>query len=1667
MDSNRELQKLFINDFVTDFFLWIYTPVETQKELFAMLKELYKTERRKQPVWIVLAMIQMFYWTRTENKEWRMCTVPRINLATKAVNGARPPETKIEEIRRIQYEIIRIQLENNEFDKKDIQSIIAFLCMETTDKGATIGVLRTLNAIFSSAPQIFADKFYEEKGLDVLVSMLSTDSEELLVSLIGLIQILVTILSGNQHFCENVNAISIAMGDNLSGHVKMTLSIYKMLLGMCITDNPTPMTNFKGQDNYILTYPEFYCHCVLPLSASAAEPIRIAAIHDTCLLLERPANVDRFILFPGWQSVLVNIFIAQLASSSEIQLDVSRGTPEYVYDADVTGDDLSDEEELKRARQSTFDVICTILRTIGLTSVVGPSEWKSFESLLAALQVSEQKNGSLTNIIYHMKIRFYKALTESFKPKAGMPDAMRALYKKGTPQFQKACYTIVFILDDIFAMHSNNPLSDSQNVCTILFNIIDFMSVSHITNSHDWCGCDKPKPGSSVVGASLGLRNGGFAGLYIWLCTSIAKMKYLIKIPSGCTSIHKAIDYLCKYCEDNLPGFFGAFNDDFYYVSRFLIKFYDKFKNTEDVEYFSSVLSLVVNSYIKKRIKKFTDETTTSLNKALDSVTSHLTEVEETNYLATAISADEGIANRAKRFRNDVLQKNVTIGLKANTAFVESIRMYTEKITGNDEYLLIEERYTVKKVTDRCKSQTINRLQQSCRSLREGNAEAAHKWRKIIRSLSSGNGPWGTAEAIVNWKLDEAENSSRMRVKMKRNYSFDIHDGAAVMSTRSRQPSAPPSPTMKFTTEISAAKDAWMMLSTTLSSKKASKVKKSDGTNADGVYDEDEDVDVDDIEKREGETETLYETSCNVIRPGKIYTGILTVRKDGILFVEASKSKSKDNKRVKKMFWKADMIREVHFRRYLLVHTALEIFFTDSTNVFLNFTSVKIKEIVHKKIVSGIDPPNLSYGDSKTSQEILESSGLTEQWVNGEISNFDYLMKLNTIAGRTYNDLRQYPVFPWIIADYTSDKLDFNNPEMFRDLSKPVGALNPKRLNSFRQRYENFCDPNVPPFMYATHYSSADITFFYLLRVEPFTTYYVRHLRGHFDLADRMFGSIAKTWHNCLHGNSDIKELIPEFFYFPDFLRNSNNFDFGETQAGVKLNDVELPPWAHNSPEEFIRMNRAALESPYVSMHLHEWIDLIFGYKQRGKAAEEANNIFCFFTYEGAVDINKIDNEIDRIAMRDQIANFGQTPTQLLTKPHPQKKVPLSMTSFITPSFLHERFFKHLNESFKTETITANDTTTSCDKKIVFVATPESVITDLAFSFVSDNPNRLLTVDCLYNINTTINANDLFLLSEFEKEGNSDKESGDESDPSKESKKSHSLAHDKFTVEKTQRIHGIKDDVNNNFFSLTDNGAFMLCCGFWDNSFRILGLEESNVGEKTKLSMVQKVIHHKDLVTCIYFNDFAGVVATGSRDTSIMLWNIIDDNPIRVDNHPFNVLYGHNDEVVSLDINVELDIAASCAKDGCLMVHNIRNGGFVWSEQVSEAGDPTMLVKITPIGNIVVYSPQRSEILVYNVNGRLLSSQKYGACSCEGNEHKDSDDEDEGCRDIINDMAVILDGDVLVTCGTKKLCFWRLCDMKICFSLDLESPAYCIHVSKNEVFYYVGMKNGKVLVLKA
>jgi len=127
---------------------------------------------------------------------------------------------------------------------------------------------------------------------------------------------------------------------------------------------------------------------------------------------------------------------------------------------------------------------------------------------------------------------------------------------------------------------------------------------------------------------------------------------------------------------------------------------------------------------------------------------------------------------------------------------------------------------------------------------------------------------------------------------------------------------------------------------------------------------------------------------------------------------------------------------------------------------------------------------------------------------------------------------------------------------------------------------------------------------------------------------------------------------------------NVNRVDFGMTQKGDVVDAVTLPNWA-NDPYDFIFQHRLALESDYVSQNLHRWIDLIFGCRQRPphvvdgcRDSVDACNVFFHLTYAGAVDLDDLYKN-DRILYEQyicQIAEFGQTPTQLFSTPHERRK---------------------------------------------------------------------------------------------------------------------------------------------------------------------------------------------------------------------------------------------------------------------------------------------------------------------------------------------------------------------------------------------------------------------------
>jgi len=189
------------------------------------------------------------------------------------------------------------------------------------------------------------------------------------------------------------------------------------------------------------------------------------------------------------------------------------------------------------------------------------------------------------------------------------------------------------------------------------------------------------------------------------------------------------------------------------------------------------------------------------------------------------------------------------------------------------------------------------------------------------------------------------------------------------------------------------------------------------------------------------------------------------------------------------------------------------------------------------------------------------------------------------------------------------------------------------------------------------------------------------------------------------------------YFYL---LYNFPRFDLGVLQiTKERVDDVILPPWA-KTPEDFIAIHRRALESEFVSHNLHHWIDLIFGYKQKGPRAVDALNVFYYCSYEGAVDLDKITNPTEREAVEGMINNFGQTPSQLLREAHPRR---LTQDDIIMKLLKFELKRPDLTQ-FLDRIINVNCDMTTEKDPVIFLSQPRSP----PRSFLQTSPDILVSI---------------------------------------------------------------------------------------------------------------------------------------------------------------------------------------------------------------------------------------------------------------------------------------------------------------------------------------------------
>lgn len=665
--------------------------------------------------------------------------------------------------------------------------------------------------------------------------------------------------------------------------------------------------------------------------------------------------------------------------------------------------------------------------------------------------------------------------------------------------------------------------------------------------------------------------------------------------------------------------------------------------------------------------------------------------------------------------------------------------------------------------------------------------------------------------------------------------------------------------------------------------------------------------------------EDVKRLNCERIKINESVFGFLELSQDYLLYISEGKEKPKDPfyfgsaldftivvKKIEKI-WKTSEIAEILPRRFIHRNTAFEVFLKTGKTLYFNVFCEKKRN----EALDFLRHSTRKYGKIvKMPSELFQT--YKKAWVKGSISNLEYLMMLNKLSSRSFNDISQYPVFPWILKDYSNKELKLEDQNFFRNLAYPIGAQTELSRDEALKKFRNLKDDDMYSFHYGSHYSSAGIVLHYMVRIEPYTDMAKNLQGGCFDVADRLFYSIEAAWESGQGTTGDVKELVPEMFYLPEILVNINKEDLGHRQDTLEVCNVELPPWAKNEID-FIIKHRRALESPYVSSHLNEWIDLIFGYKQLGDHGASFFNLFNSLTYEKYFNklIESSENKDELQGYVEQVVHFGQTPVQLLKVPHPAKDSKLKALDII------DRWkISNFSPDFE-------------------VSKGPGVILSLL-----SNSQGVWSIQSIKNY--------LYLV----KETALDKVTQIKMDCAKDMK-----------INDWQEAVQWKYNFNSRNLVLIRNSE-QYC--FWGDEFVVSGFHVDNSFKVHTLKgvMVKSVHHHAGLVTCV--TSAGNLLFTGSMDTSIAAWQLISNKDEKI--KPLHIYLGHSEAIRQLAVQEKYNILLSLSVNGFALMHEVRSSQCLRKLAFSQ---PIRLISVSEYGLVAIYL-QKIGIKILTINGSEL-----------------------------------------------------------------------------------------------
>ena len=542
-----------------------------------------------------------------------------------------------------------------------------------------------------------------------------------------------------------------------------------------------------------------------------------------------------------------------------------------------------------------------------------------------------------------------------------------------------------------------------------------------------------------------------------------------------------------------------------------------------------------------------------------------------------------------------------------------------------------------------------------------------------------------------------------------------------------------------------------------------------------------------------------------------------------------------------------------------------------------------------------------------------------------------------------------------------------------------------------------YADPNFEyekiPYCFGSHFSNSMYVSHYLMRLFPYCLTMIEIQKSGFDVPERLFCNLQNSLYASLSDKGDLRELIPEFFTIPEMFLNINNLNLGKIDISAyeknnkldegneveipneknmrNLDEVIMPLWCKNNPFLFIEKYRKILEYP--NININPWVDLVFGYNQRGTKAQKAGNIFLPYAYDGVMNIRLPKESLlknrEEYDFQLRFFEMGVHPTKVFDKKIKSLKNKINNQIFDIEGNLQinlpEIRLKKINDNNNTINI----------KKIIH------------FDCYSEEENEFFIIDDNF-IGQKINI----VESKEPEKNNSAKENvNNKESPIKEKNKIYFIKESIIYKE-----FPIKDEINKNIqnkliIKSIFKKKYFIVAGYFDGSLyiikapnRVSKKEEQQKNIEKQLNINEEIIikkFDKSLITALEIDKQEKYMIYGTMNGSIVIYhinhNLFKENKNFFEFHKIFKSHNHT-PITSISINSDLNIFSDCSLDGYVNIYTLTlhsNYHMINSIYIPEPFNPYyVFLSAQPLPSIALYSNNLCQFKCFSLNGNELNT---------------------------------------------------------------------------------------------